>query len=49
MIHGQSEKTVRALADRLAKELNAPDHALLFSTTEFKKSHMRYFESEDPS
>jgi DNA-binding Lrp family transcriptional regulator len=49
MIHGQSEEAVRALADRLAKELNAPDHALLFSTTEFKKSHMRYFESEDPS
>ena len=49
MIHGQSEEAVRALADRLAKELNAADHALLFSATEFKKSHMRYFESEDPS
>jgi len=47
MIHGQSEEAVRSLADRLAKELNAPDHALLFSTTEFKKSPMRYFEPED--
>jgi len=49
MIHGQSEEAVRSLADRLAKELNAADHTLLFSTTEFKKSHMRYFESEDSS
>ena len=49
MIHGQSEEAVRALADLLAKELNAADHALLFSATEFKKSPMRYFESEDPS
>ena len=49
MIHGQSEEAVRSLADRLAKELNAPDHALLFSTTEFKKSYLRYFESENPS
>jgi hypothetical protein len=49
MIHGQSEEAVRSLGDRLAKELNAADHALLFSATEFKKSHMRYFESEDPS
>ena len=47
MTHGQSEEAVRALADRLAKKLNAADHALLFSTTEFKKSPMRYFEPED--
>ncbi|MCX5649392.1 MAG: AsnC family transcriptional regulator [Planctomycetota bacterium] len=47
MIHGQSEEAVRALADRLAQEIGAANHALLFSTTEFKKSPMRYFEPED--
>jgi len=47
MIHGQSEEAVRALADRLAQEISSADYALLFSTTEFKKSPMRYFEPED--
>jgi len=49
MIHGQSEEAVRSLVDRLAQEIDAAEHALLFSTAEFKKSYMRYFESEDPS
>jgi len=46
MLHGPSEESVRSLADRLAQEIGAADYALLFSATEFKKSPMRYFESE---
>jgi DNA-binding Lrp family transcriptional regulator len=49
MIHGRTEDEVLSLAERLAEEFHAADHALLFSVTEFKKSPMRYFESEDPS
>jgi len=47
MVHGRSEEAVRTLVDRLAQKIGAADYALLFSTTEFKKSPMRYFESED--
>ena len=47
MAHGRSEESVRVLVDRLAQEIGAADYALLFSTTEFKKSPMRYFEPED--
>jgi len=47
MVHGRSEESVRVLVDRLAQEIGADDYALLFSTTEFKKSPMRYFEPED--
>jgi DNA-binding Lrp family transcriptional regulator len=47
MVHGRSEEAVRTLVDRLAQEIGSADYALLFSTTEFKKSPMRYFESED--
>lgn len=47
MIHGQSEEAVRSLAARLTEETGAADHVVLFSVTEFKKSPMRYFESED--
>jgi len=43
MIHGRSEDEVRALAARLAREIGARDHAVLFSATEFKKTSMRYF------
>ena len=47
MAHGRSEEAIRVLVDRLAQKIGAADYALLFSMTEFKKSPMRYFESED--
>ncbi len=43
MLHGGSESAVRGLAARLAEEVGARDHAVLFSTREFKKTSMRYF------
>jgi len=47
MVHGRSEEAVRVLVGRLAQEIGSTDYALLFSTTEFKKSPMRYFASGD--
>ena len=43
MIHGQNEEEVRGLAARLAGEIGARDHAVVFSVREFTKVSMRYF------
>ncbi len=48
MLHGSDESGVRALAAELAAEVGAADHAVLFSTREYKKASMRYF-VEDPT
>ena len=43
MVHGRSPAQVRGLVDRLSAQVNASQYDVLFSTTEFKKTSMRYF------
>jgi len=43
MVHGHTEAEVRDLVNREAADLDLPDHDLLFSGTEFKKSSMLFF------
>ncbi len=43
MVHGRSEDEVREFVARIAVEHELPDHAILFSTTEYKKTSMKYF------
>ena len=43
MIHGRSEEEVRAVVDRIAREMNATNIDVLFSAEEYKKTSMRYF------
>ena len=43
MVHGRTEAEVGNLASRLAAEIGAAGHAVLFSVREFKKTSMRYF------
>ena len=46
MVHGRSASQVRSLVAKLAEEIRPHEHALLFSTTEYKKTSMRYFISD---
>ena len=49
MVHGRSEDEVREFVARIALEHELPDHAILFSTTEYKKTSMKYFlEAAEP-
>jgi DNA-binding Lrp family transcriptional regulator len=43
MVHGRSEDEVRQFVARIAVEHELPDYAILFSTTEYKKTSMKYF------
>ena len=43
MVHGRSEKQVRATVSDMAKELALKDYEVLFSTVEHKKTSMKYF------
>jgi len=43
MVHGRSEQECRDLVERMAKEVGNPEHALLFSQEELKKTSMKYY------
>jgi DNA-binding Lrp family transcriptional regulator len=43
MVHGRSEAQVRRFVERLAKQLKISKYDILFSTTEYKKTSMKYF------
>lgn len=43
MLHGPDEYACRETAGRLARDIRAPDHVVLFSTREYKKCRLRYF------
>ncbi len=46
MIHGQTVGEVEAVVSQLAQETGIEDYEVLFSTHEFKKERVRYFEEE---
>jgi len=43
MVHGSSQEEVRATVSRIAVDLGLDDYTILFSTTEYKKTSMKYF------
>jgi DNA-binding Lrp family transcriptional regulator len=43
MIHGESEDEVKEIAQRMSEETGVIGYDVLFSTREFKKSSMQYF------
>ncbi len=43
MVHGRSVDQVRSIVAELVEEIHPHEHAILFSTTEYKKTSMRYF------
>jgi DNA-binding Lrp family transcriptional regulator len=45
MIHGESEKDVLVIAKRMSEETGIKDYGVLFSTREFKKTSMMYFDT----
>lgn len=44
MIHGESEEEVRKIAKKMSEETGIKDYDVLFSTREFKKTSMQYFD-----
>ena len=44
MIHGESDDEVLAIANRMSEETGIEKYDVLFSTREFKKSSMQYFD-----
>ena len=46
MIHGKSRILCQEIAEKLAIETGVYDYVLLFSTKEWKKTSMRYFQEE---
>jgi DNA-binding Lrp family transcriptional regulator len=46
MIHGQSKGEVEAIVTQLAQETEIEEYKVLYSTREFKKERVRYFEEE---
>lgn len=44
MIHGQTEDEVRAVAAKMARDTGIREYDVLFSTREFKKTSMQYFD-----
>lgn len=44
MIHGESEEEVLDIAKRMSEETGIEKYGVLFSTREFKKSSMQYFD-----
>jgi heme b synthase len=47
MVHGRSTDEVRRFVARIAAEHELPDHDILFSTMEYKKTSMKYFQEAD--
>jgi DNA-binding Lrp family transcriptional regulator len=47
MVHGRTTDEVRQFVARIAAEHDLPDYDILFSTTEYKKTSMRYFLEAD--
>ncbi len=45
MIHGESEEEVLKIAKGMSEETGITEYDVLFSTREFKKSSMRYFDA----
>ncbi|HUT58827.1 MAG TPA: radical SAM protein [Phycisphaerae bacterium] len=43
VVHGHSVEQVRQFVERVAAELDLPDHDVLFSTREYKKTSMQFF------
>jgi len=43
MVHGRDHDDCRRLVDEMAAEVGGPEHALLFSLQELKKTSMRYY------
>jgi DNA-binding Lrp family transcriptional regulator len=46
MIHGQSRDEVEEIARRISEKTGVKDYKVLYSTREFKKSSMRYFDEQ---
>jgi DNA-binding Lrp family transcriptional regulator len=46
MIHGQTKADVEAVVSRIAQEIGIEQVEVLFSTREFKKERVRYFEED---
>ncbi|MCB2187431.1 MAG: AsnC family transcriptional regulator [Deltaproteobacteria bacterium] len=46
MVHGTSEEECRRLVEDMAAAVGQPEHELLFSLEELKKTSMRYFDAE---
>ena len=46
MIHGQSPEEVEGTVNRIAESSGISDYRILYSTREFKKERVRYFEEE---
>jgi DNA-binding Lrp family transcriptional regulator len=44
MIHGESEDEVRQIAKGMSEKVGITDYDVLFSTREFKKTSMQYFD-----
>jgi len=44
MIHGRTEDEVEAVATRIADEAGLDRYEILYSTREFKKERVKYFE-----
>ncbi|VAX19048.1 Siroheme decarboxylase AhbB, alternate heme biosynthesis pathway [hydrothermal vent metagenome] len=44
MIHGESEDEVRRIAKGMSEDVGITDYDVLFSTREFKKTSMQYFD-----
>lgn len=43
MVHGTSDEEVTAVVEEMAEAVGRPEHALLFSVEELKKTSMSYF------
>ncbi|MFQ5431170.1 MAG: winged helix-turn-helix transcriptional regulator [Nitrospinota bacterium] len=46
MIHGESKQEVEDIARRISEKTGITDYQVLYSTREFKKSSMRYFDPQ---
>jgi DNA-binding Lrp family transcriptional regulator len=46
MIHGQAREQVEDAVERIAQEARLEQYEVLYSTREFKKERVRYFEEE---
>jgi glutamate-1-semialdehyde 2,1-aminomutase len=44
MIHARSKANCRALAQKISQETGVGDYAILFSTKEYKKARLKYFD-----
>jgi hypothetical protein len=46
MIHGQTKEDVEAVVAEISREIGIEHVQVLYSTHEFKKERVRYFEEE---